>query len=106
MNYSQMCCCSLAGTAACDTCLNNPLKKYNNYPGPHITSSEVFRLPYDYYKTSDKTSDKPKTSDNKPKPVKPTVQYYCSLCDAIVDKYDKYCHNCGMPIDWSEYEKE
>lgn len=32
--------------------------------------------------------------------AKPVIQYWCSECDALLNKYDKYCHNCGRAIDW------
>lgn len=31
----------------------------------------------------------------------PVIQYWCSECDALLQKYDKYCHNCGAFINWN-----
>jgi uncharacterized OB-fold protein len=38
--------------------------------------------------------------------VKPTVQYWCDNCDSMLIPYQKYCHNCGKEIDWSEIFKD
>lgn len=41
-------------------------------------------------------------NENKVTVGHPIIQYWCSECDAILDKCDKYCHNCGCKIDWEE----
>lgn len=33
----------------------------------------------------------------------PTIQYWCPRCDALLDKYDNYCHNCGCKLDITKY---
>lgn len=74
----MICWCSLAGTSACKNCLNNS------------DSSELNRV-YTIYT---------------PIKVKPTIQYWCNNCDSILTPYQKYCHNCGKEIDWSEIFKD
>ena len=32
------------------------------------------------------------------------VCYDCPECGVKIDRYDKYCFNCGQRIDWSESE--
>lgn len=38
--------------------------------------------------------------------AKPVIRYWCSKCDGLINKYDKFCHNCGWGIDWSEINNE
>jgi predicted amidophosphoribosyltransferase len=30
------------------------------------------------------------------------IQASCPKCKARVGEYDKYCHNCGQKLDWSD----
>lgn len=76
----MICNCTLAGTDACNHCSNNN----------------------DISKT---------TTDNliKVTEVKighPVIQYWCSECDALLRKYDKYCHNCGAFINWYNEQED
>ncbi len=38
--------------------------------------------------------------------VKPVIQYWCNYCDSVLTPHQKYCHNCGREIDWSEIFKD
>lgn len=33
------------------------------------------------------------------------VCYDCPECGAKIDRYDKYCFNCGQRVDWSEIDE-
>lgn len=82
----MICCCSFAGTPACKTCFNN-----------HLINTESKEMNID-----------PKELDKVyiPTKVKPTIQYWCNNCDSVLTPYQKYCHNCGKEIDWSEIFKD
>lgn len=38
--------------------------------------------------------------------LKPIIQYWCPNCDALLNKYDKYCHNCGKPLNWDDIQED
>ena len=73
----MICNCTLAGTDACNNCVNNLIQKASD-----VIVSEI------------------KINSNKK--GFPVVQYWCSECEASLDKYDKYCHNCGIEINWEK----
>lgn len=76
-----ICNCSLAGTEACDYCNN---KLYDNFGHNEIKIMNSSKINIGH----------------------PVVQYWCSECDALLRKYDKYCHNCGCKIDWEQVEDD
>lgn len=78
----MICCCALAGTEACKNC-NNKSNQYVEYKTTYFTP-EKYQI--NYYK--------------KDKKKKPILQYWCPDCDALLNKYDKFCHNCGIRLDW------
>lgn len=88
----MICCCSLAGTAACQYCTNNP--DYTN-------NMSNIKLSYDYG-SRDNIYNR---IDEKNK-ANPIIQYWCSNCDAILTYHQKYCHNCGKEIDWEQILQE
>lgn len=75
----MICCCSLAGTEACLHCFNNIKSNKNIY----------------YY-----------SATNLPRKIRPIIQYWCSNCESILIPYQKYCHNCGKEVNWSETFKD
>ncbi len=83
------CCCSLAGTKACLSC-NNYQNAFGsiNY-SPFTITKTIFIDP----------------AEDKPKKVVPVKQYWCDNCDALLTIYQKYCHNCGKEIDWTNEEE-
>ena len=88
----MICCCDLAGTEACKTCSNNPFANLTytefNYTIPtYIDLSELNKV-------------------YAPVKVKPTIQYWCGNCESILTPHQKYCHNCGKEIDWSDIFKD
>lgn len=81
----KVCNCTLAGTEACNNCTNNP--DYIYYTGEDkstifITDSITHIGGY------------------------PIAQYGCSECEASLNKYDNYCHNCGVKINWDMMQEE
>lgn len=82
------CCCILAGTNACKNCNN-----YKNYFGDSNINTYLEPMDYELHRTMKS-------------PKKPILQCYCPYCESIVEKYDKYCHNCGEKLDWSDYEEK
>lgn len=76
----MICNCTLAGTDACNNCPN---------------SNQSLEKTYKYNLMIDNM-----IKDVKPIKGFPVIQYWCSQCDALLNKYDKYCHNCGIEIDW------
>lgn len=44
--------------------------------------------------------------DTAMKPLKVSnskLMYWCSKCDcSSIQRYDKYCHECGQRLDWEE----
>lgn len=78
----MICNCTLAGTNACNNCSNNN-SIYNNKIQLEIIK-EI----------------------NKNKEAHPVTQYWCSECDALLNKYAKYCHNCGSKINWDNVEDD
>lgn len=90
----MVCCCSLAGTAACRTCSNNPFVDLT-----HIGSNYTNTYTYTQYPSEWKEV-------HTPAKVKPTVQYWCDNCDSVLTPHQKYCHNCGKEIDWSDIFKD
>lgn len=88
----MVCCCSLAGTAACRTCFNNPFADLTHGGSNYVITTRTY----------------PPESDRiyVPMKVKPTVQYWCSNCDSALTPHQKYCHNCGKELDWSEIFKD
>ena len=76
----MICNCILAGTDACNHCSNN-----DNIP--KITTDNLIKV-------------------TELKVGHPVIQYWCSECDALLRKYDKYCHNCGCFISWDTCEIE
>lgn len=88
------CCCSLAGTAACRTCPNNYFADLT-----HTRFNDTNTYKYTQYPSEWKEI-------HVPIKVNPTVQYWCSNCDAILTYHQKYCHNCGKQIDWEQILRE
>lgn len=89
----MICCCSLAGTEACKTCYNKFDYPSNTIPeSAKISTSKVFT---EYIQAPQKE----KTS-------KPKIQYWCNECDALLNKFANYCHNCGVKLDWSEIDNK
>lgn len=88
----MVCCCSLAGTAACRTCSNNPFADLSHSGSNYVITTRTY----------------PPEPDRifVPVKVKPTVQYWCDNCDSVLTPHQKYCHNCGKEIDWSEIFKD
>lgn len=87
----MVCCCSLAGTAACRTCFNNPFAETKNSKTFNYTNTyEYTQYPSEWKEV------------HTPAKMKPTVQYWCGNCDSVLTPHQKYCHNCGKEIDWSE----
>lgn len=84
----MVCCCSLAGTAACDSCYNKYSNQISSITVNHITP-EMYKM--DYY-----------INQNKNKKVVPKRNYQCPNCDAILTIYQKYCHNCAVELDWED----
>lgn len=74
------CCCSLAGTDACKNC---NAKSQNLIPSLWTLLQQ--QIP----------------PQNKER-LKPVIQYWCPKCDALLSKYQKYCHNCASPLDWAD----
>ena len=89
---TYICNCSLAGTEACENCNNNP-----NIPNPTI----IWPTPTIYSNPLDNNAIVKILKDNKKAPV---IQYWCPDCDAILDKYQKFCHNCGLELDRDRLE--
>lgn len=87
----MICCCALAGTKACDNCLNN-----GGFNTANIYTNTYRYTPY----------PSEWTTIHAPIKIKPTVQYWCGNCESILTLYQKYCHNCGKEIDWSEILKD
>jgi len=92
----MICYCSLAGTAACKNCMNNINSdmRFSRTYLPTVTFTDEVKHSFSYNVSS----------DDKEKSNKPSIQYLCSECDALIDKRDKYCSNCGSKIDWSDFE--
>lgn len=84
----MICNCTLAGTDACKNCSNNYITtEYNiNLNKPKIMVIEKEFADIDH------------------KEGHPILQYWCSECDAMLIKYSKYCHNCGIKINWDNVE--
>ncbi len=95
----MICCCSLAGTAACQYCTNNP--DYTNNMSNIKLSYDYSSLPYDH--SSYEYIYNHMHEKNKANPI---IQYWCSNCDAILTYHQKYCHNCGKEIDWEQILQE
>ena len=89
---TYICNCSLAGTEACKNCNNNPFKIKTAIPNQTMWTATYYSDPLDNNKI---------LKDNKKVPV---IQYWCPDCDAILDKYQKFCHNCGLELDWDRLE--
>lgn len=81
----MICCCTLVGTEACKNCNNNKTNQYVEYKTTYFTP-EMYKI--DYYKKDEKK--------------KPILQYWCPDCDALLNKYDKFCHNCRLRLDWED----
>jgi len=81
------CYCSLAGTAACKNCMNNPNANLNQ-TFTYLTKIKTY--PYTVQKEEESNE--------------PITQYQCLKCRTILNKFDRYCHNCGSKIDWSDFE--
>lgn len=88
----MICCCSLAGTVACKTCFNNPDADLTNIKSNYVIKTNIFSPELNKIYT--------------PVKVKPTIQYWCDYCDSVLTPHQKYCHNCGKEIDWSEIFKD
>lgn len=84
----MICCCTLANTESCKNCINNNKTNSSSVYKTYFTP-EMYTI--DYYKQRNKKK-------------KPTIQFWCPNCDALLNKYDKFCHNCGNEIDWEEVE--
>lgn len=91
----MVCCCSLAGTKACRTCSNNyfaeEIKNPNTY---NYTNYKYIQYPSEWKES------------HTPIKIKPTIQYWCGNCDSALTSHQKYCHNCGKEIDWSDIFKD
>lgn len=70
------CCCSLAGTKACDTCTNNP----NRWSDASTTTTTA--ISYDLGG------------------LEPKKLFRCPKCNTEIKEYQKYCHECGQKIRW------
>lgn len=88
----RVCWCSLAGTKACENCANNDYKS-----GVYTGMNNIPITFPDEYVTPNKTYEPIK--DNKPK-----ITYLCPHCEAIIDKWDNFCHNCGKSINWKSFK--
>lgn len=77
----MLCCCSLSGINACKNYRNNPFQDYNK---------EYIYINFDIKNPKDEKEI-----------VTPIIQYWCNNCDSLLNPYQKYCHNCGKEIDWS-----
>lgn len=85
------CCCSLAGTAACRACPNNPFADLTH---TGFNTYDYGSYEYIYNRIDEK---------NKANPI---IQYWCGNCDSILTPHQKYCHNCGKQIDWEQILRE
>lgn len=88
----MICCCSLAGTDACKNCQN----KSNNCAGCGASAD----LPFNTIMTT--INNWAPVAKYPVKYVKPTIQYWCPECNALLTPYQKYCQNCAAPLDWSD----
>lgn len=77
----MICNCTLMGTDACKQCSNN---HYNDQNYTQINCTKLPVQPMAY----------------------PVVQYWCSKCEALLNKYDKFCHNCGLAINWDDVKDD
>lgn len=89
---TTICYCALAGTKACENCINNTSKSsvnigVNNIP---ITFPDKYWPFYEMYEPIE---------DNKPK-----VTYQCPHCEAMIDMGDNFCRNCGKSINWDNFK--
>lgn len=84
----MICNCTLAGTNACNNCPNNSSVTEFSFKAPTkiIVEKEFV--------------------DTEHKEGHPILQYWCSECDALLMKYSKYCHNCGIKINWNDVEED
>lgn len=77
----MLCSCTLSGTTACLSCSN------------YKSMSELIKM------IPNKSTEKPVFK--KIKKLIPEVQYWCPECSALLNKYDKFCHNCGIgELNW------
>lgn len=83
MEY-RVCCCSLAGTKACENCNNNTASSEFNFNLSGTITKESLKLAEISYT--------------------PVLQYWCPVCSAVLDKWQRYCHVCGSKMKWKDVE--
>lgn len=89
----MICVCSLAGTAACKMCQNNPgsMGQPNNFVTGITTVTDAPQITY----VSERTCHPviAITDDG-------GYEYaLCSECDGRIEPEDNYCPNCGARVD-------
>lgn len=85
----MICCCSMAGTAACKTCPNN------YYAEPSYKKIE-YNFTYPHEPISNTPQGKRKSlSDLLKEAVPMKAQIFCRNCGAPIMIYHNFCSNCG-----------
>lgn len=87
----MICCCSLAGSDACKSCQN----KSNNCTSCGASAD----VPFDTVMPT--INNWAPIAKYPVKYVNPTNPHLCPGCSGLLFPYQKYCHNCGAPLDWS-----
>ena len=59
----QACCCSMAGTATCLRCPNNPMSGWHSFRGPEPVQPIYINKPIDYEKLAEYVAKKLKEEE-------------------------------------------
>ena len=92
-----VCYCSLAGTAACQTCWNNPASAHSPVKVVYVQRVEDLARRVDDYFTPPKT----KTSiwEFAFTAADGTPRFSCSKCKGISYTPSRFCPNCGSRME-------
>lgn len=90
----MICCCSLAGTAACRTCANR--FDYPSNAVPESAKISTSKLIFSYEPITNVPQEKKVSLNDLLKEAVPMkAQIFCRNCGAPIMIYHNFCSNCG-----------